>query len=940
MNRLYPPNILQELPSLYEGADLLSVPFSVNKTVSPASVRGISARIKTTNTDTLIATLYTENILVNANENFQTALFSTQALQNKMSIGRFYKVQIAYVDVNGKEGYYSTLGILKYTSKPYLSIADCNIAITNTNLKEYIGIYQNNDTSEKVYEYKFTVYDASDRVIETSGWKLHNTYSDEKSNESVNRYFIKYSLDYNTIYRIQYSIRTNNHLELSTPKYRIMQADTINPELNVKVNASLDYENANIKVTLQAPYVNGREESASGEFIVARTSSDTNFKIWTIVNKFKLMAQPPSTYEFIDYAIEHGVTYQYALQQYNRADIYSNKIYSNFIKAEFEDIYLYDGQKQIRIQYNPQIASFKTNYLDTKKTTLGSQYPFIFRNGAVAYKEFPINGLISYSLDQNYTFISKQDLGMPDNWEFITDITNENIAYERRFKLALLDWLNDGNIKLFKSPTEGNYLVRLTNVSLTPVQQLARMLHNFSCTASEVAECTLDNLATYKFINIDTNPISSMRWRSIKLSDIYKNAQSQVKNTNDYDAINKIISQIDIFENKNCYYLQIYGVVPGTHFTLGNIDIEIGVTGSYEVSLETPVRGLYLTSNIPQNGIGDGIITYGVYTTASNKFDRINKISTYDVLLAQYYGEHQNILSDYRDLKHSITRMYFSRFSPLGVEIVPNLETLEYAIARQGTLGDAFVPNKIYQARDTGIYYKIITKVVKEESANTAEEDSITNYYYAQEARPLWHNNENGEVVYDTYEPIVRFGHYDVDINNEPIFVVEQEFSLVEENDVFIPDLDYVPEVIWIGNGVCAEISLQIKVIEYGVEEALLNARNAYDEAYETWRAYCLNYALLNRANNAHNILLTSNDVVVFKFEHNMFIAIPLAERKDIPASTRVWIGKEQLSNQGEEPYWSEEEVQGAYNTYKAAQTEFMDALAIALREQEEDLTQ
>ena len=47
-------------------------------------------------------------------------------------------------------------------------------------------------------------------------------------------------------------------------------------------------------------------------------------------------------------------------------------------------------------------------------------------------------------------------------------LTTENIMGERYFKLKVLDWLNDGKIKLFRSPTEGNYLVRLLNVSMSP----------------------------------------------------------------------------------------------------------------------------------------------------------------------------------------------------------------------------------------------------------------------------------------------------------------------------------------------------------------------------------------------------------------------------------------------------------------------------------------
>jgi len=66
--------------------------------------------------------------------------------------------------------------------------------------------------------------------------------------------------------------------------------------------------------------------------------------------------------------------------------------------------------------------------------------------------------------------------------------SDENIMLEREFKLAVLDWLNNGQPKLFKSPYEGNYIVRLMNTSLTPVKELGRMLHSFTTTAYEIAE--------------------------------------------------------------------------------------------------------------------------------------------------------------------------------------------------------------------------------------------------------------------------------------------------------------------------------------------------------------------------------------------------------------------------------------------------------------------
>ena len=51
------------------------------------------------------------------------------------------------------------------------------------------------------------------------------------------------------------------------------------------------------------------------------------------------------------------------------------------------------------------LSSFKKDVLETKVDTLGSKYPFIFKNGQVEYKEFPISGLISYLSDEENLFL-------------------------------------------------------------------------------------------------------------------------------------------------------------------------------------------------------------------------------------------------------------------------------------------------------------------------------------------------------------------------------------------------------------------------------------------------------------------------------------------------------------------------------------------------------
>jgi hypothetical protein len=66
--------------------------------------------------------------------------------------------------------------------------------------------------------------------------------------------------------------------------------------------------------------------------------------------------------------------------------------------------------------------------------------------------------------------------------------------------MEVLSWLTNGKPKLFRSPTEGSYIVRLMNTSLSPNEDLGRMLHTFSCTAYEIDDFTFENLRKYNMM--------------------------------------------------------------------------------------------------------------------------------------------------------------------------------------------------------------------------------------------------------------------------------------------------------------------------------------------------------------------------------------------------------------------------------------------------------
>ena len=180
-------------------------------------------------------------------------------------------------------------------------------------------------------------------------------------------------------------------------------------------------------------------------------------------------------------------------------------IINEFLKdTDDENIYLVDKNKTLCVKFNPKISSFKTTIQETKTDTIGGKYPMFYRNGALGYKEFPINGLISYHMDETEMFMSKEELGLETAAALnmpTYNLVEYNIVAERKFRNAVLDWLNNGEVKLFTSPTEGMYLVRLMNTSLSPEEKLGRMLYSFSTTAYEVGEVNYENLVKYKLVD-------------------------------------------------------------------------------------------------------------------------------------------------------------------------------------------------------------------------------------------------------------------------------------------------------------------------------------------------------------------------------------------------------------------------------------------------------
>ena len=640
--RLYPPAIAGTLPA-FCGTDTLSVPFSMNRAVSATEVLGFKIKIKTVNgawVDELMIQ-YEDPTGANREEKrieWARGVIDSQKVSFPLkgrtgldfNIGQHYKVQLAYIGLDGTVGIYSSVGIIKYTSTPDVYIENLEFGHINQHNYSYVGVYSQSsyhistsskvqrDSTEKLYSSYFRITDEDNNVVIQTEEKLHKSFEDEVSYMSTEEIVVSQDLDINRSYYIQFFTKSINGLEYPSKKYRIMQRRSISPDISLNLVASLDYDNGFISMKMDT-----KEPVVSGLFLVSRAASNNGYK-WEEFKRFDLQSMLPEKWSLMDCTIEQGVTYKYSLQQYNENGIYSDRIVSNGVFADFEDAFLYDGEKQLKIRFNPKVSSFKTNVLESKVDTIGSTHPYILRNGNVSYKDFPISGLVSYQMDDTELFCSRQELGLT---EITANLSSDNLVAERLFKLKVLDWLTNGKAKLFRSPAEGNYIVRLMNTSFSPTDSLGRMLHSFSSTAYEIAKFSMENLEYYGLIDARENISIQTRWATVDLLEYYK-ANSTLLGNQEWVTLN----------TREFYRVEFRDMIPGTVFKLDDELIAIGATGAYiaNAANDNPFQEL----QIAPKDMAQGQVTYSYKAKAANVFGTIDKIEIEDVPCWQWVGQY------------------------------------------------------------------------------------------------------------------------------------------------------------------------------------------------------------------------------------------------------------------------------------------------------------
>lgn len=463
-----------------------------------------------------------DNTISNTNKKYYITINQNDLNDESFLINNYYKVQIRFVskeaktltELNNVGAYketaawllenrdyfseWSTVCLIRGIAKPVLKMADY---ITNGNSfssrsLQVLGSLSFNPTYEKetLKSYQIFLQENGNKIIE----KTNIIYTNILNPNEIN-YTLKSLLKKDTQYNLIIKFVTKN-------LYESQQTFSINTtgegidfkDLNLVVSINNELDAANVLINF-----NTFKQLTGDQLWIKRASVKDSFQTWEYMHQLLNDEYKQTSYSWNDFSLESGVWYKYALEVIRDSNIIDMIVCEDPILTVLENMYLVRNYRQLNIQLNPQVSSYQRVVSDTVTTTLGSKYPFISRNGNSNYRQFTISGLISSHMDDNSIFTNKDEIYLLNKDLYLQFNKEQNISeykdyqYEYHFREKVLDFLYNEQAKLFRSPTEGNILVKLTNISLTPNQTLGRLLYSFTATVIEIDECTPQNLMKY-----------------------------------------------------------------------------------------------------------------------------------------------------------------------------------------------------------------------------------------------------------------------------------------------------------------------------------------------------------------------------------------------------------------------------------------------------------
>lgn len=541
-NALYPAVIETYMPAFLIDSgdiekDICKVYFSISQYNSFSDIVNAQVSVRNQNTnisvlnplkypcEVMLTNIYVDSS-VTTDAKYYVKIQKTDIENNNFKIDEYYKVQIRFTDTEAEEismaipqaidswlvnnldhfSEWSSVCLVRGISKPTLNLLDWDPAETrvidwsvqNTQISGSLT-FADPDENETLKSYRIRLYDTEDNLLTDSG----DIYTSNYNNVNTVAYTFKYNFKVDTDYYFTFEYTTQNlYTETITYNLSMIQGNT--QSYNLLLTGYIRPEDGNIDLQIRR---STDQTPISGNIVLRRSSSKENFTIWEDIHTEAVLNVQEVDITWSDFTVESGVWYSYCAQVV-LPDGTRGKIteINAPIMIVLDDIYLTTAKKQLKVKFNPSLSSLKRNINETRTDTIGSKYPFIKRNGDMDYMSFPIGGLISSEMDENRKFTSKTKL-YGENKKYYKDYNEQyeinrhsDVVYERAFREAVMDYLYSGEVMLFRSPTEGNYLVRLMDISLSPENTLGRRLWSFSGTAYEVDSCSIDNYDKYGII--------------------------------------------------------------------------------------------------------------------------------------------------------------------------------------------------------------------------------------------------------------------------------------------------------------------------------------------------------------------------------------------------------------------------------------------------------
>lgn len=425
---------------------------------------------------------------------------------------------------------------------------------------DFIGVYKTvidtdtqTESSEVLKSWRLRLYDQNNNLLKDSGQNLISAYNYNINNSTISfKCSLPYAFQNKRQYFIVFDIKTkNDYIDSKTYYFTTSLLDS-SDDGTFQINRETEY----YAINEEEGYIKLKFEFQSKQeynIVIRRSDAAGNFLNWVDLKIFQGVGK--DSFIYYDFTAESGVVYKYIVQMIDEKGRYTSYavLSSHVFITEWEHAFLLEkaddqirsrnteqeilftpneniqspSVKQLKLKYDFQISSYKTNITENLTTTIGSKYPFIRRNGDNYYKSFPITGTISQYMDNVDFFISKKEL--LDNAEndynnYFKGQTGEtesvyNYIYERKFREEVEKFLYNNKPKLYKSTQQGNILIKLMQVSLTPKNELGRLIYTFSATAYEIGEANIENLINYNIISqgyVDPTP----QWTGIQLGQL------------------------------------------------------------------------------------------------------------------------------------------------------------------------------------------------------------------------------------------------------------------------------------------------------------------------------------------------------------------------------------------------------------------------------------